>query len=230
MKIKGELIKNLRFSCGLSQAALAKAAKITQAYISKIERGDRVPPYDTLEAISNALQTPITSLIEGQYALDSQKSENLGDFLLSSNDTIALPVLRIEKINCDGESYHLQDHSIESYICISKHILETYDETNKPFIVRVEDNSMAGAMIPGGAKAIVNPAAAIRDGNPVLVCFGADHRIAIKWYYRDRDGSTRIRSSDQKFGDRTFTDEDIKGGFFFIIGRVVKIILTPIDG
>ena len=39
----------------LSQAALAKKARLSVSYISMLERGMRVPPLDTLEALAKAL-------------------------------------------------------------------------------------------------------------------------------------------------------------------------------
>ena len=45
----------MRKSRGLTQAALAAQAGIAPAYVSMLERGQRSPPLDTLEALSRAL-------------------------------------------------------------------------------------------------------------------------------------------------------------------------------
>ncbi len=48
----------------LSQDALAKKARISVSYVSMLERGTRVPPLDTLEAIAKALGVAPTYLCQ----------------------------------------------------------------------------------------------------------------------------------------------------------------------
>jgi transcriptional regulator with XRE-family HTH domain len=48
----------------LSQAALAKKAKVSVSYVSMLERGARVPPLDTLETIAKALGIPPLALLQ----------------------------------------------------------------------------------------------------------------------------------------------------------------------
>ena len=57
--------KRLREETGLSQLALAKRAKVSQAYISEIEAGQRRNPgIETLTKIAKALGVPVTELLE----------------------------------------------------------------------------------------------------------------------------------------------------------------------
>jgi transcriptional regulator with XRE-family HTH domain len=48
----------------LSQVALAKKAKISVSYVSMLERGERVPPLDTLESLAKALGVPPLDLLQ----------------------------------------------------------------------------------------------------------------------------------------------------------------------
>ena len=48
----------------LTQTALAKRAKISVSYVSMLERGARVPPLETLEAIAKALGVPPLDLLQ----------------------------------------------------------------------------------------------------------------------------------------------------------------------
>jgi ribosome-binding protein aMBF1 (putative translation factor) len=48
----------------LSQAALAKKAKVSVSYVSMLERGVRVPPLETLETMAKALGVPPLSLLQ----------------------------------------------------------------------------------------------------------------------------------------------------------------------
>ena len=47
----------------LSQATLAKAAGISVSYVSMLERGQRSPPLETLEALGKALRVSPLSLV-----------------------------------------------------------------------------------------------------------------------------------------------------------------------
>lgn len=57
---------------GLRQKDIASKAKITEANLTRILRGQSVPGLDTCEAIANALGVSLTTLIE-------QPSEVLSD-------------------------------------------------------------------------------------------------------------------------------------------------------
>jgi transcriptional regulator with XRE-family HTH domain len=48
----------------LTQATLAKKAKVSVSYVSMLERGVRVPPLETLETIAKALGVPPLALFQ----------------------------------------------------------------------------------------------------------------------------------------------------------------------
>ena len=59
----------------LTQAAAAERARITQAYWAQLEAGDRVPQFDVIPALAEALQTQPDALLSreifSQTAIDA---------------------------------------------------------------------------------------------------------------------------------------------------------------
>jgi transcriptional regulator with XRE-family HTH domain len=61
----GMTIKDLRTAQGLSQKALGKRAKVTDAYITMLETGKRKSPsLAVLQRLAKALGVPVTALLE----------------------------------------------------------------------------------------------------------------------------------------------------------------------
>jgi transcriptional regulator with XRE-family HTH domain len=58
------VIREMREEQGLSQAQLAKKAKVAQGYISDLEAGGkRNPSIDVLKRLAKALGVPVTELL-----------------------------------------------------------------------------------------------------------------------------------------------------------------------
>jgi transcriptional regulator with XRE-family HTH domain len=57
-------LKELREVKGLTQEALAKKAKCSRAYLSRLEMGRHDPPLSRLRALAKALGVPVTELLE----------------------------------------------------------------------------------------------------------------------------------------------------------------------
>lgn len=94
MKI-GSKIRIFREQRNLSANKLAKSAKISQSFLSQVERDLSSPSLDTLEKISIALDVPIIQLLDfgetNQTNLSDEMKElidNLG--LLSENEISSL--------------------------------------------------------------------------------------------------------------------------------------------
>lgn len=61
----GTMLKRLRERKGLSQLALAKRARVAQAYISEMEAGRKKNPgIETLRRLAKALGVPVRELLE----------------------------------------------------------------------------------------------------------------------------------------------------------------------
>ena len=67
-KTVAENLRTLRLAKGLSQQEVASRAKITVSYVSMLERGNRSPPLETLEALAKALKVPPLQLLESTRA------------------------------------------------------------------------------------------------------------------------------------------------------------------
>jgi transcriptional regulator with XRE-family HTH domain len=63
-EICSQNIKANRIRKKLSQEELAKKAGISVSYVSMLERGQRSPPLDAIEAVAKALSVKPTSLLE----------------------------------------------------------------------------------------------------------------------------------------------------------------------
>ena len=60
----GARIRKLRKTQGMSQAALAKRARLTRVYVIRLEAGRQDPSLSTITALSRALGVPVTELLE----------------------------------------------------------------------------------------------------------------------------------------------------------------------
>ncbi len=60
----GMKLKQLRTQRGVTQVALAKKVRVTQAYIALLEKGRENPTLDVLEKLAKALKTTVAELVE----------------------------------------------------------------------------------------------------------------------------------------------------------------------
>ena len=59
----GMKLKELRTQQGLSQVAMAKKVRVTQAYIAMLENGRENPTLDVLERLAKALKVTVGELV-----------------------------------------------------------------------------------------------------------------------------------------------------------------------
>ncbi|MCH5299690.1 MAG: helix-turn-helix transcriptional regulator [Ruminococcus sp.] len=60
----GMNIRKYRLEADLSQESLSFSANLSQAYIGKLERGERCPNIETLYKISEVLNVPVGNLLD----------------------------------------------------------------------------------------------------------------------------------------------------------------------
>jgi transcriptional regulator with XRE-family HTH domain len=60
----GMRIRKLRTAKGLSQAKLAKKARLTRVYVTRLEAGQQDPSLSTINALAKALGVPVRKLLE----------------------------------------------------------------------------------------------------------------------------------------------------------------------
>ena len=57
-------LKHLREQAGLTQEAVAKKAGVSRAYLARLEMGRHDPPLSRLRKLAEALDVPVTRLLE----------------------------------------------------------------------------------------------------------------------------------------------------------------------
>ncbi|GED35000.1 helix-turn-helix transcriptional regulator [Brevibacillus centrosporus] len=65
----GEKIKSYRKKTGLTQAMLADKANMSRSYLADVERDRYNPSVDTLKAIADALNIPLTQLLDDESSI-----------------------------------------------------------------------------------------------------------------------------------------------------------------
>ncbi len=63
-KIVSQNLRTVRAHRKLSQQAVANKARVSVSYISMLERGERTPPLETLEALAKALDVSPLYLLQ----------------------------------------------------------------------------------------------------------------------------------------------------------------------
>jgi transcriptional regulator with XRE-family HTH domain len=74
----GALIRAQRVAAGLSLRDLAKRTKVSNAYLSQIERGLHEPSISVLDAIATALDVPLEALLARSGLLAPQDERDRG--------------------------------------------------------------------------------------------------------------------------------------------------------
>lgn len=64
LKAAGASIRQCRLAGGMSQEALADAARIDRSHMGKIERGERNVSLINLVRVANALNEPLSAILE----------------------------------------------------------------------------------------------------------------------------------------------------------------------
>lgn len=75
-EVLGNVLRDFRLSQRLSQEELAFRAGVDRAFLSRVERGERSPSFDTLFSLSRALGISLTQLsqnIESRLGLLNEK-------------------------------------------------------------------------------------------------------------------------------------------------------------
>lgn len=60
----GEVVREARAASGISQEELAEKAGLHRTYVSLLERGQRNPTLLVIEALSHALEMPMSDIIK----------------------------------------------------------------------------------------------------------------------------------------------------------------------
>lgn len=78
METFGSYLKRLRRAKGLSLKQVERAAQVSNAYLSQIERGIRKPPHpDILKRLARTYEVPVEELLEAAGYLEDAKDRRL---------------------------------------------------------------------------------------------------------------------------------------------------------
>ena len=91
-------LRELRNSRGMRQADLAKEAKVTTSYVSRLESGGAAPGIDLVARFADALGTTVEDLVGGDTPSEEEsvlrkRAKSLFDDLMKSADREALLML-----------------------------------------------------------------------------------------------------------------------------------------
>ena len=155
-----DALKQLRKSKGLTQASLAAALGIGKSTISMYEVGRREPDFETLEAIADFFNIPMSYLIDR-------------DYLSTSDDTITniLPIPKMVKLPLLGNiacgDPILAEENIEDYV-------HAPIEARADFCLRCKGDSMINARIHDGDIVFVRQQSVVENGQIAAVLIGSE--------------------------------------------------------
>lgn len=72
-KAFGQRVRALRAERGFSQSELAERAGMSEEWVRRIERGEGAPSFTSLEALSEALDAPVSELFAEAPASDAER-------------------------------------------------------------------------------------------------------------------------------------------------------------
>ncbi len=95
----GNALQKVRFEKKMTQTAVSKKAKITQTYLSLIEKGDKIPSSAVVKKLCKVYDIPEVALVWlGTEKTDVQKSKhNLFDQLKPVMDSLVAELLITKK-------------------------------------------------------------------------------------------------------------------------------------
>lgn len=241
----GARIRSKRKALGLSGRKFAERAYVSPSFLSDIELGKTEPSMDTLRKIAFALDCTLAELFaedrlaqpgsarKGQVGGESAFSEKAT--YAEKEDWIELPILDSAAVAGVGDDaagmLEFYGEATETVILSRAYVGTVSSEPDKkPFVVIVKGDSMVEANIPDGAEVVINPAEEIRDADPVFVCYGPGSNWAVRWVYWHRNDTIELRSASLKYPPKIFIREDLEKGLFRLIGKVVRVTVSPKRG
>jgi repressor LexA len=205
-------IKDLRIEKKISQNELAKILGLTQQAISAYENGLREPDLETLNKIANYFNVSLDWLAGRTNIRNPNRDiiEKIGGFY--PGPLVKIPIVGTIKA---GEPI-LAVQNIEGYEVVE---LETVKDGNY-FFLRVKGDSMINANIPEGALVLVRQQNDVDNGS-IAVVMVDNEEATIKRVFKT-NGLLVLQPENPKYKPKVIKKGDVK-----IIGKVVKIVITP---
>jgi len=227
--ILGKRIKELRLNKGIKQKELAQMLGVSENTMYRWEAGLNSPSDKDKGRLAKLLNVSIAYLIGEDFCSERIKAPILRT--ASPSRMIEIPLITPVVFCCpdfDNNGINEAEEAV-GFIALPADMVGSVGR-RRPFATRVEGESMDAADIPSGCEIAVNPEAEIYNGDPVLICFGARKEWAVKWIYWNKDGSADFRSPNVQYPSLAFTKIDFEKGWCRILGKVMKVILSPKKG
>ncbi len=111
--VLGQRLKSARQTVQLSQAVLGKMAGISQPFVAQIERGDRVPSQQVVNALANALNLPVDTLL-GNVATGVDQAETVPFCERQHDELVPVP----SRFASPGLIALMEDHELLAFLKI----------------------------------------------------------------------------------------------------------------
>ena len=202
----GEFLKSKRLAKNFSQRQLALYSGVSNAAISRIERGEFMPKMDVLEKLSKTLDTPLEDFMVVCGYL-TKKEEN------PRKKGIKIPVL--------GEvAAGIPLDAIEDIIDYEE-IPEDLAKTGDFFGLRIKGDSMSPRMLDGDVV-IVRKQSDVESGEIAIVLVNGDSATCKKVVKHD-NGITLIANNPAVYEPHFFTMQEVDTLPIKVIGKVVEL-------
>lgn len=190
-------LRKLRQSHKLTQIELAKRLGLSYSAISMYERGERQPNFETLEAIADFFNVPMSTLIE--------KNTPPYNNIIPMPEMTTIPLLG--SIAC-GEPITAVEN-IEDYVAMLKSI-------KADFALRCKGDSMIDARILDGDIVYIRQQSTVENGEIAAVLIGDE--ATLKRVYISADTVT-LMPANQKYSPLVYSGEEINE--IRILGKAV---------
>lgn len=227
-KILSDRIRALRG--GRTQSEMAEILNITQAYLSEVERGKKVPSNALLLDIARKFNTTVSYLLGETSGLDlSEENAEFPVYHEKSLEQVDYVIIQHFSLRSLLEkcSAPVHGNSTERFICIPKADVGNYFSiNNSPFALTVADGIIPAHGIPANSRVIVNPEAKLMDFDVALVYY--KRQLAFKKVIMNDDESIELVSTD---GTKIhIPQEEVLSGEFKIVGKVTSVNHMPNHG
>jgi transcriptional regulator with XRE-family HTH domain len=243
----GEVIAWAREQRGMTVEELASAIDETPETLKKWEKNGNLIDSDKLYTIIDALNTTYDYLsggtddprpVEEELSLKEvppkrsrdEPAPRNGDRLdprtiQAIHEMVSVPVFDLRTCAGNGSSHIFEDVEVLYELQLPAVWVGpvSIDDNRKPFLTKINGDSMSEAGLHDGALALVNPAADVHSGDAAMVAFGPDRETALKWVYYMPGGVIELRSATPGFPVYSFTrDQQMsEESPLIIIGKVM---------
>jgi len=155
----GKMLKKLRLERGLRQADIAEKLGVVKATISMYESGQRMPNFETAEAIADILNVPLSFLIESPIPHTSAPSGQVPpDFYKVEPHTFNV----MDQLEGDGSRVEPQTWNAPA---------DSNKRVLSDFALKATGDSMIGSRILDGDLVFIHSQTDVEDGEIAALIF-----------------------------------------------------------